>query len=317
MRVRLGYVAIALSLPKTTTSSTVTVTNYKKLNDADRENKLKKVTLSNLDALYSILNFNVDNHIHFYRITSNLIPLATHPEFSWKYRKMFKKDFERIGKLIEKNNLRVDTHPDQFNVLNSVRDDVVESTIRNLYTHVHLFEDINYPLGKMVLHVGGKEGGKIEGIQRFKKNFINTPKDIASKLIIENDDKSYTGKEVLELCKDLNIPMVFDIHHYKCNNEGEDLKTLVKEVFKTWDKELLPPKIHFSSPKEGEFDRKHSDYINPKEFVEFIDIVKDINVDFDVMIEAKLKDLALFDLVENIKKLRPDIRWIDNSTFEL
>jgi UV DNA damage endonuclease len=317
VRVRLGYVAIALSLPKTTASSTVTVTNYKKLNEIDRENKLKKVTLSNLDALYSILNFNVNNYIHFYRITSNLVPLATHPEFTWNYRRIFNKDFQRIGKFIQENKLRVDTHPDQFNVLNSLRDEVVESTVRNLYNHVHLFEDINYPLGKMIIHVGGKEGGKAKGIERFKRNFVNIPNVISSKLLIENDDRSYTAKEVLRLCKDLSIPMVFDIHHHKCNNEGEDVKSLIKEIFKTWENEALPPKIHFSSPKEGEFDRKHSDYINPNEFIEFIDLVKDINIDFDIMIEAKLKDLALFNLVENIKQLRPDIKWIDSSTFEV
>jgi len=81
MRVRLGYVAIALNIPKTTSSSNVTYTHYKKLaTEEEQLEKLKTKTLSNLNNLYKILNYNVENKIHFYRITSALVPLATHPE---------------------------------------------------------------------------------------------------------------------------------------------------------------------------------------------------------------------------------------------
>lgn len=130
MRIRLGYVAISLKLPKVTSSSTVTFKTYSKfISDEEKLNKLKRVTLSNLDDLYKILQYNVENQIHFYRITSALVPLATHPEVKdWNYRKIFKKDFERIGKFIIQHNIRIDTHPDQFNVINSKREDVVEAT---------------------------------------------------------------------------------------------------------------------------------------------------------------------------------------------
>ena len=133
MRVRLGYVSIALNLPKTTSSSTITYARYSKMKtDKEKINKLKEVTKSNLDDLEKILRYNIENEIHFYRITSNLIPLLTHPEVDFDYKRFFRKDFEYIGNLIKDNNIRVDTHPDQFNVINSTKKDVVESTLRNL-----------------------------------------------------------------------------------------------------------------------------------------------------------------------------------------
>ncbi|NLZ48138.1 MAG: UV damage endonuclease UvsE, partial [Clostridiales bacterium] len=71
MRVRLGYVAIALNLPKTTSSSNVTYTLFKKLPTEEKQlEKLKTTTLNNLNNLYKILNYNAEQKIHFYRITS-------------------------------------------------------------------------------------------------------------------------------------------------------------------------------------------------------------------------------------------------------
>lgn len=319
MKVRLGYVAIALNLPKVTSSSTVTYKTYSSLiSEEERLNKLKKVTLSNMDDLYKILEYNVENQIHFYRVTSALVPLATHPEVTnWDYRRIFQKDFERIGNFIKEHNMRVDTHPDQFNVINSKREEVVEATKRNLQFHVDLFEDMDYPLGKMVLHIGSAEGGKDKAIERFINNFKAYPKEITEKIILENDDKTYITKEVLDICKSVNTPMVLDIHHHACNNGGEGLENLIEDVFNTWSKEKLPPKIHISSPRDSEKDRKHADYIEVKDFIRFIEMCKPLEKDIDVMIEAKMKDLALYKLVEDIKSAKSDWKWLDATTFEI
>ncbi|MCY6355016.1 UV DNA damage repair endonuclease UvsE [Clostridium sp. ZS2-4] len=318
MKVRLGYVAISLKLPKVTSSSSVTFKTYSKLSFKEEQlNKLKKVTLSNLNDLYKILQYNIKNQIHFYRITSALIPLANHPEVEdWDYRKIFNKDFQALGKLIKENNLRVDTHPDQFNVINSVNENVVENTKQNLWFHVHLFQDMNYELGKMVIHIGSGQGGKEKAMNRFINNFNKFPKEITEKLILENDDKTFTANDVLTICKTLNIPMVLDAHHHICNNDNEPLSHILENILNTWDKDILPPKVHFSSPKNGEKDRKHADYINAEDFIKFIDECKVFNKDLDVMIEAKQKDLALYKLVEDIKELKKDWKWIDKTTFE-
>jgi UV DNA damage endonuclease len=317
MKIRLGYVAIALKLPKVTSSSNVTFAYYNKLNtDEKRLDKLKTVTRTNLDDLYTILKYNVENNIHFYRITSALVPLTTHPEVTnWNYREIFKKYFEVIGDYINTNNLRVDTHPDQFNVINSAKPQVVQNTIRNLLFHSNFFQDINYPEGKMVIHIGSGEGGKEVALERFVENYKTLPKEIGSRLIIENDDKTFTAKETLHLCSKIRRPMVLDIHHHKCNNNGEDVLDMLRGAFDTWRQVNQPPKIHYSTPREFENDRKHADYINVEDFVEFVERAKEINMDFDVMIEAKMKDLALYKLVEDIKVLRPHWTWQDGSTF--
>lgn len=319
MRVRLGYVAIALKLEKITSSSTVTFATYTKQNtDEKKLIKLKQITLSNLDDLYKILNYTVKNQIHFYRMTSQLIPLATHPDvFNWNYRTIFKKDFERLGEYIRENHIRLDTHPDEFNVINSMKPEVVKNTERNLWHHVYLFEDLNYPEGKMVIHVGSSAGGKPEAIQRFIDNFKSYPKEITNKLMLENDDKTFTASEVLKLCQTLEIPMVLDIHHHNCNNEGEDIEEMLGEIFSTWDNELFPPKVHFSTPRDFINDRKHADFINAVDFALFIEKCAALNIDFDVMLEAKKKDLSLYQLVEDLKEIRPQWKWVDNSTLEL
>lgn len=318
MKIRLGYVAISNKLgKKVTSSSTVTFKTYSNLpNQEEKRKKLLTVTLSNLNDLSKILKYNIENNIHFYRITSALIPLVTHPDVGyWGHREIFKKDFEYIGNLIKTSNIRVDTHPDQFNVINSTNPTVVENTKINLMRQVEWFEDFQYKKGKMVIHIGGATGGKEAGLQRFINNFETFPSKIKDSLIIENDDKTYTAAETLELCKILKVPMVLDVHHHNCNNNGESLSDFLNDVFLTWDNETLPPKFHFSSPLNGERDRKHANFIIAEDFISFVENTRFINKDFDVMLECKEKDLALYKLVKDIKKLRPEYTWIDQSTF--
>lgn len=318
MKVRLGYVAISKKLgKKITASSTVTFSNYNKITIAEKKlEKLRSVAASNLKDLETIIRYNIENDIHFYRITSALIPLVTHPEVGyWGHREFLKKDFEYVGKLINNYKMRVDTHPDEFNVINSINPKVVENTKINLLRQAEWFEDFKYDFGKMVVHIGGATNGKEAALERFINNFITFPNEITSKIIIENDDKTYTAKETLNLCNELKVPMVLDVHHHNCNNNGENIYELIPDIFSTWKNQKLPPKLHFSSPKNGEKDRKHSDFINATDFVNFLENVKSFNTDIDIMLECKEKDLALFKLVDDIKILKPEYKWIDKSTF--
>ena len=286
MKIRLGYVAIAKKLgKKITSSSTVTFTNYNKISTSEKKlEKLKAVSASNLKNLGKILNYNIENNIHFYRITSALIPLVTHPEVGyWGHREFLKKD--------------------------------VENTKINLLRQAQWFEDFKYDLGKMVIHIGGATYGKESGIERFITNFKTFPEEVTSKIIIENDDKTYTAKETLFLCNELKRPMVLDIHHHNCNNANTNIYDLIPYIFATWKNEKLPPKLHFSSPRDSENDRKHSDFINAQDFVNFLENIKHFNTDIDIMLECKEKDLALFKLADDIKELKPEYTWIDQSTF--
>lgn len=318
MRVRLGYVAISKALgKKVTSSSTVTFTNYNKITLPNKKlEKLKSVAASNLRDLETIIRYNIENNIHFYRITSALIPLVTHPEVGyWGHREFLRKDFEYVGKLINDSKMRVDTHPDEFNVINSINPKVVENTKINLLRQAEWFEDFKYELGKMVIHVGGATNGKEAALERFITNFITFPNEVKSKIIIENDDKTYTAQETLNLCNELNLPMVLDFHHHNCNNNNENIYELIPKIFLTWKNEKLPPKIHFSSPRDHEKDRKHSDFINATDFVDFLENIKTFDTDIDIMLECKEKDLALFKLTDDIKELKPEYNWVDKTTF--
>ena len=319
MRIRLGYVAIALNLKNITSSSTVTFANYNKLKSEDEKlRKLKRVTFSNIDDLETILKYNIENNIHFYRLTSKLIPLSTHPEVTWDYEKYFSKELRTIGNIIKSSNMRLDAHPDQFNVINSVKDNVVQDTLRNLNHAVDLFELMKYDAGKLVIHTGSSAGGKDESIHRFISNYKAFPKRVRERLILENDDKVFTAKDVLEICEKIKVPMVVDVHHHNCNNNKENITDLLPHIFSTWDSESLPPKIHFSTPKEGQLDRKHADYIDANDFCSFLDLAKEnVDRDFDVMIEAKKKDQALFKLMSDLKKINYHCKFIDNSTIEI
>ncbi|MCT4545049.1 MAG: UV DNA damage repair endonuclease UvsE [Vallitalea sp.] len=319
MKIRLGYVAIALKLDKVTSSSTITYKYYSKLTSEQKLNKLKQVTLSNINDLEKILMYNIKNNIHFYRLTSALIPLATHPDVvDWDYRKYFNLDFEHIGKIIKNNNMRVDVHADQFNVINSINPQVVKNTQRNLLFLATLLEDMNIENGKIIIHVGSSQGGKEKALNRFITNFKQFPRAITEKIIIENDDKIFDIIDVLELCEKIKTPMVLDVHHYNCNNRGEDLYKYIKDIFNTWNGDYLIPKIHFSSPKESQYDRRHADYIYAKDFINFINNTKDIlNNDFDIMLESKKKEIALFKLIEDVKSTKKEWNYIDKTTFEI
>lgn len=318
MKVRFGYVAIAMRLEKVTSSSPVTYKKYSSI-DSERErlSLLKKVTQSNLNDLIKILNYNIENDIHFYRLTSKLIPLATHQEVRWDYSKVIQNECQKVARLIQEFNMRIDAHPDQFNVLNSVNESVIESSIKTLQHQLDLFDLFQIKHGKLVLHVGGKAGGKEAALERFEQTFIKLPSRIQQALILENDDKTYSANDVLGLCQRLHIPMVLDIHHHRCYHEGEFLEALVEPIFNTWEGDFWPPKIHVSSPREFETDRRHADFIEVEDMLRFLDLIKPLNQDIDVMIEAKQKDLALHRLVHDIRQARPNWQWLDHTTVEI
>src|SRR5690606_17657360 len=101
--------------------------------------------------------------------------------------------------------------------------EVVKQTKINLMLHADLFELMNYKQGKMILHVGSAAGGKEAALERFKTNFKTFPEAITSRLLLENDDKTFTVRETLALCQQLDVPMVLDIHHHLCNDGGEEI----------------------------------------------------------------------------------------------
>lgn len=312
MKVRLGYVALSKALDDVTTSSTITYTNY--INKNYNTSKLLEITKNNLDSLYEIIKYNVKNNFHFYRLTSKLVPLATHDKVDFDYITPLLDEYKKIGKLINDNNIRVDTHPDQYAVLNSMDSKIVKNTVEILEYHYKIMEALEIKDKIIILHVGSSVCGKKASITRFINNFNKLPDHIKKCIAVENDDKVYNIKDVLELCHKINVPMVLDYHHFICNNEKEDINDYLKEIIDTWDGKL--PKMHFSSPKsklKKEF-RSHSDYISKECFIEFINILKKQDKDIDIMIEAKAKDDAVSRLARYLK-YETNYKFLDETTF--
>ena len=309
MKIRLGYACISNAL-NTTSSKTMTYSYYKRGEKTYINDKLNKIILSNFNSLKEILNYNIRNDISFFRMTSNLIPLITHPNVDFEVYNRYSKQFKEIGNIIKNNNLRVDMHIDPFCVLNSINPDTINTSISILKNAKNMFNamEIN---SKLVLHVGGKTNGKKEGMKRFINNFNLLDKEIQKMIILENDDKIYNIRNVLKICNTLNIPMVLDYHHYKCNKNNEKIEDYIEKIFDTW---TSTPKIHFSSPKSKKEKRSHNEYIDCDEFINFIEKIKFIDRDFDIMLEAKGKDDALFRLVRQLK-YKTDYKFVNSTTF--
>ena len=318
MRIRLGYVALSKALENISSSNTITYTHYMSLDKDVGFKILDKKIITNFENLKKIINYNIKNNIHFYRLTSKLIPLATHNNVDFEYINMYKKYYKEIGNMINKNNIRIDTHPDQYCVLNSTKFDIVKSSISILNFHKNILLAFGFNNPKIIIHVGSSVLGKENSIKRFINNFKKLDDDIKKMILIENDDKIFNIIDVLNICNKINVPMVLDYHHFMCNNNGECLKDYVKQIFNTWNNEDVIPKIHFSSPKNKTKKdyRSHHDYIDSDEFIKFIEEIKFINRDFDIMIEAKMKDDALFRLVRELK-YKTNYKFIDDTTFEV
>ena len=309
MKIRLGYVALPVSIP-ITASKTITLTNYKKLGVKRGEEKRTLIFEENLYNFLEILKYNKSNDIRFYRMTSHLVPLLTYPNSYDNILKKHKDKLEEIGNFIIENNMRVDMHPDQFLVLNSMNPSVVESTILSLEYYDSLMKLLNLNTN-IILHIGSSQEGKNKAMKRFEDNFNRLNKSIKNKIAIENDDKVFNIRNTLSLAKKLKIPMVLDYHHFLVNKNNEKIEDFIVDIFSTWK---TTPKIHFSSPKNKKEKRSHHDYIDSDVFIDFIERIKFCDIDFDIMIEAKQKDEALFRLVRELK-YKTNYEFLDETTF--
>lgn len=313
MKIRLGYACISKTLSNVTTSSTITYTTFQK--DKDYK-KIDTVIKSNLNALKEILTYNIKNNIHFFRLSSKLIPLATKSDVIFDYIDPYKDYYNSIAKIIKDNKLRIDFHPDEFCVLNSTKSEVVKNSIAILEYHYNLLKALEIKNKILVLHIGGNTFGKKNSISRFINNFNTLSKDIQESIAIENDDKIFNISDCVYISKKLNVPVILDYHHHICNHDELDINDYLKDILSSWHN--TTPKMHFSSPKnktKKDF-RSHNDYINVDDFINFIDLLKPFNHDVDIMIEAKAKDEALFRLVRELK-YKTNYTFIDDTSFEV
>lgn len=294
--IRLGYACICNSIEEH--MHTITYTNYLK-----DKNKINDIVKQNFEVLKKILTYNNKNNIHFYRLSSNFIPCASTIEYD--YPNIFKTEFKEISKLIKG---RFDMHLSEYCILNSTNKEVVKRSIDEIKYHYKLLKSFKVK-PNLIIHIGSKSFGKENSITRFINNFNKLPNYLKNTLLIENDDKVFNVEDTLKLCQKIKRPMVLDVHHHNCNKTEKDLSNYLNEIFNTWD---TTPKIHFSSPKNKKDFRAHNDYINSDDFINFIKL---IDRDIDIMLEAKAKDDALFRLVRELK-YKTNYNFIDETTIK-
>ncbi|HXT83513.1 MAG TPA: UV DNA damage repair endonuclease UvsE [Verrucomicrobiae bacterium] len=296
---RIGYPCINTSL-KNPNSSTFRLKSYS-------EKRFNETVKNNLDHLLRILHFNKKNNIFFFRLSSDIIPFASHQICQLNWKKKFETELNEIGNFILKNNMRVSMHPDQFVILNSSNEKVVENSIKELDYHSNLLQNMNLLNdAKIQIHVGGVYGDKNASKNKFINRYTKIHECLKSRLVIENDDRSYSLKDCLDINKETGIPIVFDVFHHECLNDYEFFKDALTSFSKTWNYSSDGnPIVDYSSQSIGDRRGKHAKTLDYTHFVfyykELERFSSEKSVDFDIMLEIKDKEYSVIRTLNLIK----------------
>ena len=299
-----------------------------KSNDARRWRNEPHLRVS-IGYLREIFAYLAEKEIRMYRMSSDLAPYATHPEMPRFHGQVAEcaEDLAELGDLARRLDLRLSFHPSQYILLNSTDEVVVEKSIADLVSQAEILDAMGMgPEGVLIVHAGAVYGDKVEGRRRWVEAYGRLPEPVRRRLVLENDDLRYSAADVLEIHDRTGVPLVFDHQHFWCNNfEGADLRETLGRFLRTWP-EGVRPKVHFSSPRTEfrEVRRKnrstgkveillqppvwtgHADFIQPFEFLGFMRLADGLP-DFDLMLEAKAKDLALQKLRRDLATYAPDL----------
>ena len=298
---KIGYPCINLTL-KNPYSSTFRLKSFS-------EKRFNETVKNNLNHLSNILKFNLNNNILFFRLSSGIIPFASHPICSIDWDCIFKTELNEIGKFIKKNNMRISMHPDQFVILNSKNEKIIENSVRELQYHSKVLESMNLThSAKIQIHIGGVYEDKRASKERFIKTFMKLEENLRKRIIIENDDRSYSLKDCLDISDETGIPIVFDTLHHECLNNNETVQEALTSATNTW-KYVLDgyPIIDYSSQSTGERRGKHTKTIDKNHFISYYkELVKSSKnkpmAAADIMLEIKDKEksaLLALDLIKN------------------
>lgn len=290
-RVRLGYACINLSVP--------TKLRTTRLKNATPE-RVVDLARGNLEETLKAARWNAQNGVGLLRFTSDMVPFATHPDLHVPWREALKEDFARVGEAIRATGQRVSTHPGQYSVLNSPRADVVEAAVRDLAYHADMLDAMGLA-GDMVVHVGGAYGDRDAARVRFVDTVRALPANVRRRLVVENDDVTWNAGEVLGVSRQTGLPVVFDVFHDRLlPTPGLDALEALRRALATWPAGRTP-KVHYSDPAPAGRRGLHGDVVDPVAFGAFVERTRGLRA-FDVMVEAKRKDLAVLPLLPVVRR---------------
>jgi UV DNA damage endonuclease len=270
--------------------------------------ELKRRIILNLEDTLKLIEWNEKNGIKVFRLSSNIFPHKSNPRIDNYDFDFAKPLLTKIGKLAKKYNQRLTFHPGQYNVIGTPIKSVFDNTILTLKYQADVLDLMGCNNNSvMVIHGGGVYCNKKVTMKRWVKQFYLLPKNVQRRLVLENDERCYNIKDCLEISKKINIPVVFDTHHFSCYKIAHpDVKFrkaayYMSKILKTWKRRGIKPKFHVSEQGIGRLGH-HSKYI--KVLPQYLlDIPKKYGVKIDIMIEAKEKELAIFDLYKKYPQL--------------
>jgi len=254
---------------------------------------LTKLIDHNLQVLDHMINYNISNDIRLFRISSDIIPFGSSPVNKLFWWEIFDDRLKAIGQKIKSNRIRVSMHPGQYTVINSNNEDVVKRAIDDLEYHNRVLSGLGVDAShKIILHVGGVYNDKSQAIARFVSNFDKLGDSIKQRLVIENDEKLYHIKDVLEIGSDLKIPVVYDNLHNTVNpfDPCKSDKYWIDQCGSTWKEQDGLQKTHYSQQNPFKKPGAHSDSIRIRPFIEYYESLG--SKDLDIMLEVKDKNIS-------------------------
>jgi UV DNA damage endonuclease len=264
-----------------------------------QRNYIAEICRHNAQALHEALRYCRDHDIKDFRINSQILPLKTHPELGYCIEDLPTHDriiqtFEDCGRFCRKHDIRTTFHPDQFILLSSPSTDVVQRSIADLIYQAEVAQWVNADV--INIHGGGAYGDKAASLRRLRMQIELLPEALRSRLTLENDDRIYAPKDLLPICREMGIPLVYDVHHHRCLPDGSSIEATTELALNTWNRE---PLFHLSSSKNGRESSNpgnHHDYIDAADFPP---CWRDL--DITVEVEAKAKELAVIKLKQDLQ----------------
>lgn len=253
---------------------------------------MKELGRQNVKDLIKLIEWNEANNIRFMRMSSEMFPFASHPKYGYSLE-YAEAELKAVGELANRLGHRLTTHPGQFTQLGSPRKEVVENAFRDLKYHCEMMDRMG--LGKdsvMIIHGGGVYGDKPGSLDRIRESFKKLPKNVADRLVLENDEMCYSAEDLLPLCEELQIPLVFDYHHDSILPSSIPPREIIARANAIFAQRGIRPKQHLSEPRPGAVTvmerRAHADRCQS--------LPEDLPEDVDLMIEAKDKEQAVLHL---------------------
>ena len=263
---------------------------------AVRREYLASIARDNAAALSAAVSRCTELGIGAFRITSQILPLTTHPDSGYRLNDLdddgsITAAFAAAGEAARAADVRLSFHPDQFVVLNSEQERVVQSSVNEMDAQGRMAALVGADV--LTLHAGGAAGGIDAALERLERGIERLPAAARTRLALENDDRSFSPENLLPLCERLGVPLVYDVHHHRCNPDTLDVDEATRRASATWG--TREPYFHVSSPRAGFGGgdlRPHADYVNPDDVPALWRTMR-LTVD----VEAKAKERAVIALI--------------------